>query len=247
MRVVVAGATGLIGSRTVARLRDHGVEVVPLCRRDGADAATAGDLEPALCGADVVVDLIDTASPAEQVSLHFFRSATAGLLAAAEAAGVEHHVVLSVVGADRLLSGYFRAKLLLEEQVRRSPIPHSIVRAAPCFESVEAMVFANAPGKGGVRVAPALMRPVSADDVATAVAHVAVGEPLFGTVCIAGPEEYRLDELGAKLLAARGDTRDVITDAHAWFFGAALQQRTLLPGAHARVGHTTFDEWLARR
>ncbi|MGW3243961.1 SDR family oxidoreductase [Streptomyces sp. NPDC001070] len=247
MRVVVAGATGLIGSRTVARLRDHGVEVVPVPRRDGPDSTTGDELDDALRGADVVVDVTDAPSPAERVSLQFFRTATTGLLAASEAARVEQHVVLSVVGAERLRSGYFRAKLLLEDQVRNSPIPHSIVRATPSFECVEAMALAEEHRDGGVRVAPALVRSVSADDVATTVAHVAVGVPLFDTLEIAGPDEHRLDELTARLLAARGDTRDVITDPHAWFFGAELQQRTLLPGAHARVGSTTFGEWLTQR
>ncbi|MFF3559348.1 SDR family oxidoreductase [Streptomyces sp. NPDC002574] len=247
MRVVVAGATGLVGSKTISMLRERGADVVPLTRREGPDAVTDRDLERALRCADVVVDVTYTASPAEQTSLRHFRSTTTGLLAAAEKAGVAHHVILSAVGTEQLLSGWFRAKLLLEEQVRRSPIPHSIVRAAPSFECVEATVLADAPGDSGVHVAPALMRPVSSDDVATTVAHVAMGEPLFGTLAIAGPEEYRLDELAVKLLAARCDTRDVVTDAHAWFFGAALQQRSLLAGAQARTSRTTFDEWLAQR
>ncbi|MDX3077640.1 SDR family oxidoreductase [Streptomyces sp. NPDC088354] len=247
MRVVVAGATGPVGAKVVARLRDRGADVVPLPRREGADAVTDRGPEQALCGADVVVDVTCTTTRAGQAGLRCFRSATTGLLAAAEKAGVAHHVILSVVGTERLLSGWFRAKLLLEEQVRRSPIPHSIVRAAPSFECVEATVLADTPGDGGVRVAPALMRPVSSDEVATTVAHVAMGVPLCDTVAIAGPEEFRLDELAVKLLAARCDTRDVVTDAHAWFFGAALQQRSLLAGAHARTSRTTFDEWLAQR
>ncbi|MEU0188153.1 hypothetical protein ABZ312_44620 [Streptomyces sp. NPDC006207] len=247
MRVVVAGAGGLLGSRTVARLRDHGVEVVPLPDCDRPGAVTDRDLAGTLRGANIVVDVTDTPSPAEPVSLQYFRTATARLLAAAEAAGAEHHVVLSFMGAERLLSGYFRAKLLLEEQVRRSPVPHSIVRAALSFECVEAMAVAGADQDGEVRVAPALVRPVSADDIAAAVARVAVGVPLFGTLEVAGPHEFALDELTADLLTATGDARNVVTDEHAWFFGAELQRRSLLPGADAHVGRTTFREWLTQR
>ncbi|MFE0632274.1 SDR family oxidoreductase [Streptomyces sp. NPDC058864] len=247
MRVVVAGATGLVGARTVARLRDHGVEVVPLPHLDRFGATADGDLAGALRGADIVVDVTDAPSPAEPVSLQFLRTATTGLLAAAESAGAEHHVVLSFVGAERLLSGRFRAKLLLEDQVRHSPIPHSIVRAPLSFECVEAMALEDARQDGEVHVAPALVRPAAADDIAAAVAHVAVGVPLFGTLEVAGPQEFGLDELTADLLAATGDARRVVTDEHAWFFGAELQRRSLLPGAHAHVGRTTFREWLARR
>ncbi|MFF7216618.1 SDR family oxidoreductase [Streptomyces sp. NPDC008238] len=247
MRVVVAGAGGTVGSRTVARLRDHGVEVVALPQGDPSGGTPHGDLAEALRGADIVVDATDAPSPAEPVSLQFFRTATSGLLAAAETAGVEHHVVLSFVGAERLPSGYFRAKLLLEDRVRRSPVPHSIVRAALSFECVEAMALADAHQDGEVRVAPALVSPVAADDVAAAVAHVAVGLPLFGTLEVAGPEEFGLDELTAELLAATGGSRRVVGDEHAWFFGAELQRRALLPGADAHLGRTTFRDWLARR
>lgn len=249
MRVVVAGATGLISSRTVGRLRDHGVEAVPVSRRHDVDVITGNGLDAALRGAEVVVDV--TAAPArtEEAGLRFFgiATATANLLASAASACVEHHVVLSMVGADRLRSGYFRAKLLQEDRVRHSPIPHSIVRAAaPSFESVEAVALADT-HRDGVHVAPALVPPVATDDVAAAVAHVAVGLPLFGTPEVAGPEEYRLDDLAAKLLAARGDPRGVVTDARAGLFASEPEERTLLPGPHAHIGHTTFSEWLAQR
>ncbi|WP_151483726.1 SDR family oxidoreductase [Streptomyces albicerus] len=246
MRVVVAGATGLIGSKTVARLRDHGVEVVPVSRRHGVDVITGNGLEEALRGAEVVVDVTDAPARTEEAGLPFFRTATANLLAEAASAGVEHHVVLSMVGAERLRSGYFRAKVLQEDRVRRSPIPHSIVRAGLSFESIEAIALADT-HRSEVRVAPALVHPIATDDVAAAVAHVAVGLPLFDTIEVAGPEEYRLDDLTAKLLAARGDTRGVVTDAHAGLFAAELTERTLLPAPHARMGHTTFSEWLAQR
>ncbi|MCX4766746.1 NAD(P)H-binding protein [Streptomyces sp. NBC_01275] len=246
MRVVVAGATGLIGSRTVARLRDHGVEVVRLSRHDGVDVTTGKGLTEAIRGTDVVVDVTDAPSRGELESLEFFGTATRNLLETAAEAGAEHHVVLSIVGAERLQAGYFRAKALQEEQVRRSPMPYSIVRTTPVFESVEYMARAATYGDA-VHVAPVLIRPVSADDVAAEIAHVAVGVPLFGVLEVAGPEEHRLDDLTAKLLAARGYLWDVVSDAHTPFFGAMLGQRALQPGADAHLGHETFSEWLARR
>ncbi|MBK3567242.1 SDR family oxidoreductase [Streptomyces sp. MBT62] len=246
MRVVVAGATGLIGSRTVNRLRDHGVEVVRVSRHEGVDVATGKGLDEAMRGADVVVDVTDTPSRGELESLEFFGTATRNLLEAAARAGAEHHVILSLVGAERLQAGYFRAKALQEEQVRRSPMPYSIVRTTPFFESVEYMSRAATYGDA-VHVAPVLIQPVSADDVAAEIAHVAVGLPLFGVMEVAGPEEHYLDDLTAKLLAARGYLWDVVPDAHTPFFGTTLGQRALLPRADARLGHETFAQWLARR
>lgn len=246
MRVVVAGATGLIGSRTVVRLRDHGVQAVPVSRAAGADVITGRGLAEALRGAEVVVDVTDAPSRTETTGVKFFGAATANLLKAASSAGAEHYVVLSVVGAERLQAGYFRAKQLQEDQVRRSTIPHSVVRATPFFESVEA-TSRSVTHSDGVHVAPVLVRPVSADDVAAELAQVAVGLPLFGTLEVAGPQEYRLDELTAKLMASQGDLRDVVADAHAPFFGAVPGERTLLPRADARRGHSMFAQWLALR
>ncbi|MBX7554579.1 NAD(P)H-binding protein [Streptomyces sp. NPDC004232] len=246
MRVVVAGATGAIGSRTVVRLRDHGLEVVPVSRSEGVDVTTGKGLAEALRGAEMVVDVTDAPSRAERTSTEFFGTATGNLLEAAASAGAEHYVVLSLVGAERVRAGYFRAKSLQEEQVRRSPVPHSIVRATPFFETVET-VSRSAAHSDGVHVAPVLLRPVAADDVAAAVAHAAVGVPLFGAREVAGPQEYRFDDLAAKLLAARGETREVFTDPHAPFFGAVLGERSLLPEADAHLGHTTFAQWLAQR
>ena len=246
MRVVVAGATGRIGSRTVARLRDHGLEVVPVSRAEGVDAITGKGLPEALRGAEMIVDVTDAASRAERVSGDFFSTATRNLLEAAASAGVEHYVVLSVVGTEGLAAGYFRSKLLQEEAVRRSPIPHTIVRATPFFETVEA-VSRSARYGDGVHVPPVLVRPVATDDVAAAVAHATVGVPLFGAVEVAGPQEYRLDDLIGKLLAARGDLRQVVVDAYAPFFGAVLEERSLLPAADAHLGHTMFTQWLEQR
>ncbi|MCQ4207679.1 SDR family oxidoreductase [Streptomyces longispororuber] len=246
MRVVVAGATGRIGTRTVARLRDHGVEVTPVSRSTGVDVVTGRGLAEALRGADVIVDVTEAPSRAEAPSVEFFGTATGNLLEAAATAGVEHYVALSLVGADRVQRGYFRAKAVQEERARRSPVPHSVVRATPFFESVDALARSTA-HTDGVHVAPVPTRPVSTDDVATELAHVAVGLPLFGVLETAGPEEYRLDELTAKLLAARGDLRGVVTDPRAPFFGALLAERSLLPGPSPRSGHETVDRWLARR
>ncbi|MER5428416.1 NAD-dependent epimerase/dehydratase family protein [Streptomyces sp. NPDC002588] len=246
MRVVVAGATGLIGSRTVARLRDHGVEVVPVSRRHGVDVITGTGLDEALRGAEVVVDVTDAPARTEEAGLRFFRTATANLLAAGASAGVEHHVVLSVVGTGRLRSGYFLAKELQEYQAGQSPVPHSIVRAALSFDSLEAMAVADT-RPDGVHVAPALIRPVATDDVAAAVAHVAVGLPLLGRLEVAGPEEYRLDDLTAKLLAAKGDATSVVSDPHARLFAAQVGKRALLPEPGAHICHTTFSAWLAQR
>ncbi len=246
MRVVVAGATGRIGSRTVARLRDHGVEVVSVSRSQGVDVTTGEGLPQALRGADVVVDVTDTPSRTELASAQFFGTATGNLLQAAAGAGTEHYVVLSVVGAERAQAGYFRAKLLQEEQARRSPIPHSVVRATPFFESVDALSRSDVHADG-VHVSPARTRPASLDDVAVTVAHVAVGIPLIGLLEVGGPEEFRLNELAATLLASRGDDRAVIADPYAPFFGAVLEERTLLPGGEAHVGHGTLAQWLKRR
>ncbi|MCT9083219.1 SDR family oxidoreductase [Streptomyces fulvoviolaceus] len=245
MRVVVAGATGRIGSRTVARLRDHGVEVVPVSRRHGVDVITGDGLDEALRGAEVLVDVTDAPARTEGAGLQFFRTATTNLLTAAVAAGVEHHVVLSAVGANWLWSDYFRAKLIQEDMVRNSPVPHSLVRATPFFESIEIMVEKNT-FYDRVHVPPVLVRPVSTEDVAVAVAHVAVGLPLFGILEVAGPEVRHLDDLAGEVLTARGDQRVVVPDAQARYFGAELRERTLLPGENARLGHMSFTEWLAQ-
>jgi uncharacterized protein YbjT (DUF2867 family) len=245
MRVVVAGATGRIGSKTVSRLRDHGVEVVPVSRRHGVDVITGDGLDEALKGAEVLVDVTDAPARTEGAGLQFFRTATTNILTAAVAAGVEHHVVLSAVGIDWLWSDYFRAKLLQEEMVRNSPVPHSVVRAAPFFESIEIMVKKNT-YYDRVHVPPVLVRPVATDDVAVALAHVAVGLPLFGVLEVAGPETRRLDDLAAEVLTARHDKRVVVPDTQARYFGAELRERTLLPGEGAHVGQMSFTEWLAR-
>ncbi|MEU9336589.1 NAD(P)H-binding protein [Streptomyces sp. NPDC048290] len=246
MRVVVAGATGLIGSRTAARLRDHGVEVVPVSRGHGVDVSTGQGLDQALRGADVIVDVTDAPSRDEGPGMEFFAKATGNLLKAATAAGVGHYVALSVVGADRVGSGHFRAKAAQEDLVRHATVPYSLVRATPSFESMEATANAGA-RPDGVRVPPLLLRPVSTDDVAAVLAHVAVGLPLFGVLEAAGPEEVPLEDATAALLTALGGHGPVVADPRAPFFGAVLGERALLPGPDAHLGRHTFAQWLRSR
>ncbi|ROQ60166.1 uncharacterized protein YbjT (DUF2867 family) [Streptomyces sp. 840.1] len=246
MRVVVAGATGRIGSKAVARLRDHGTEVVPVSRADGVDLGTGQGLGESLRGATVVVDVTDAPSRDADVGREFFATATGNLLAAATSAGVEHYVALSVVGADRVMEGYFGAKAEQEALAVRSAVPYSLVRATPFFESVAATAE-DGTRPDGVFVPPLTVRPVSPDDVAAAVAHVAVGVPLFGVLEVAGPEERRLDDFVTELLAADGRTDPVVADPGVPFFGAPLRERTLLPGPGAHLGHRTFAEWLKQR
>ncbi|MFJ4468687.1 SDR family oxidoreductase [Streptomyces sp. NPDC089424] len=243
MKVVVVGATGLIGSRTVARLRDHGVQVAEASRSAGVDVSTGEGLDQALRGAEIVVDVTDAPSREERVSTKFFIASTNNLLKAAAAAGVEHYVALSVVGADRVSSGYFRAKAAQESLARHAPVPYSLVRATAFFESVEATTLTGI-RPDGVRVPPLVLRPVATDDVATAVAHTAVGLPRFGVLEVAGPEELRLVDAAAELLDVRGLPGPVIADARAHFFGAVLPERALLPTADARLGHHRFTDWL---
>jgi uncharacterized protein YbjT (DUF2867 family) len=246
MRVVVAGATGRIGSRTVTRLRDHGAEVVPVSRAGGVDLGTGQGLGEALRGATVVVDVTDAPSRDAEVGREFFATATGNLLEAAPAAGGEHYVALSVVGADRVTEGYFGAKAEQEALAVQSAVPYSLVRATPFFESVAA-IAEDGTRPDGVFVPPLTVRPVSLDDVAAAMAHVAVGVPLFGVLEAAGPEERRLDGFVTELLTADGRTDPVVTEPGVLFFGAPLQERTLLPGPDAHLGHHTFAQWLKQR
>jgi uncharacterized protein YbjT (DUF2867 family) len=219
------------------------VEVVQASRGDGVDLRTGQGLERALRAAEVVVDVTEAPSREQGVGTEFFATATGNLLRAAAAAGVEHYVALSLVGADRVGSGYFRAKAAQEDLARRATVPYSLVRATPFYETVAAVATAGT-RPGGVHVPPLLLRPVATDDVATTLAHVAVGLPHFGVLEAAGPEELSLRDATAQLLAARGRTEPVIADADVPFFGAVLEGRALLPGPDAHLGHHTFAQWL---
>jgi len=245
MKIVVIGGTGLIGSKLVADLGRDGHEAVAASPASGVNTLTGEGLADALEGASVVVDVSNSPSFEDTAVLEFFETSTRNLLAAEEAAGVTHHVALSVVGTDRLgESGYFRAKTAQETLIESSPVPYSIVHATQFFEFVERMAK-DATDGDTVRLAPVLVQPMAADDVAAAVARVAVGAPVNGIVEVAGPEPLRLDELVRQALTARDDPREVVADPDARYFGAELDERTLLPSDGARLGDTRFEDWLS--
>jgi uncharacterized protein YbjT (DUF2867 family) len=246
MKIVVIGGTGLIGSKLVEKLREDGHEAVPASPNTGVNTVTGEGLAEVLEGAEVVVDVSNAPDWDDAAVLNFFQTSTRNLLAAEAAAAVEHHVALSVVGTDRLSeSGYFRAKIAQEELIRGSSTPYSIVHATQFFEFIERIADAATDGNA-VRLPPALIQPIAADDVASALARVAVGPALNGIVEIAGPDRFRLDELIRAGLERRDDPREVITDPHARYFGIAPGERTLLPGDDARIGEISLDDWLSR-
>jgi uncharacterized protein YbjT (DUF2867 family) len=243
MKIVVIGGTGLIGSKLVAKLDEHGHEAIPAAPNTGVNTITGEGLNEVLKGAEVVVDVSNAPDWEDDAVMHFFRTSSRNLLAAEAAAGVGHHVALSVVGTDRLTeSGYFRAKLAQEKLIRDSSLPYSIVHATQFFEFMNGIADAATDGNT-VRLPPALIQPMAADDVASGVARVAVGPPVNGIVEIVGPEQFRLDELIRGVLKADNDPREVITDPQARYYGIAPSERTLLPGDDARLGEIRFDDW----
>ena len=246
MRIVVIGGSGLIGSKLVTVLNEQGHEAVAASPKSGVNTLTGEGLAEVLEGASVVVDVSNSPSFEDAAVMEFFTTSTRNLLTFAAAAGVGHHVALSVVGTERLsASGYFRAKIAQEKLIKESSIPFSIVHATQFFEFV--MSIADAATEGNtVRLAPVLIQPMAADDVAKAVARIAMGTPLNGTVEVAGPEQFRLDELVRQGLSARDDPREVVADPHARYYGAELIQRTLVPRDDARLGETRFEDWLSR-
>jgi uncharacterized protein YbjT (DUF2867 family) len=245
MRIVVIGGTGLIGSKLVTKLRSRGHEAI-VAALPHVNTLTREGLADALAGASVVVDVSNSPSLEAEAALNFFKTSTTNLLAAEAKEGVRHHVALSVVGTDRLLeSGYFRAKMAQEDLIRTGPIPYSIVHATQFFEFVKSIADGATTGNT-VKLSPALIQPMAADDVAAAVCSVALGRPISGVVEVAGPEQFGLDELIRLGLSAKGDSRVVISDPQARYFGALLQERTLLPGPDARVASTRFEEWMAQ-
>ena len=243
MKLVIIGGTGLIGSKLVARLREQGHEAVPASPNTGVNTITGEGLAEVLRGASVVVDVSNSPSFEAAAVMEFFTTSTRNLLAAEQSAGVTHHVALSVVGTERLPdSGYFRAKVAQEHLIRESPVPYSIVHATQFFEFLKSIADAATTGST-VRVAPVFIQPMAADDVADAVARVAVDTPLNSMVEIAGPERFRLDELIRLSLRARQDPREVIADDHARYFGAKLSETTLVPGDNPRLGTVRFEQW----
>jgi uncharacterized protein YbjT (DUF2867 family) len=246
MKIIVIGGTGLIGTKVVKNLRDKGLEVVAASPSKGINSVTGEGLAAALVGANVLVDVANAPSWEDKPVLEFFETSGRNLLAAEAAAGVGHHVALSVVGTDRLLtSGYFRAKMAQENLIKASPIPYTIVRATQFFEFVGGIAQSATEGQT-VRLPPVLMQPIVSDDVAAVMADTALAEPLNGTVDLAGPESIRQDDLVRRFLKATGDARTVITDPEALYFGMALNDQSLTPGDNPRLGPTRFADWLRR-
>jgi uncharacterized protein YbjT (DUF2867 family) len=245
MKVVVIGGSGLIGKKVVTNLRQRGHEVLAASPSSGVNTVTGEGLTQVLTGTQVVVDVSNAPNWEDNAVLAFFETSSRNLLAAEAAAGVGHHVALSVVGTDRLLaSGYFRAKLAQERLIKASPIPYTIVRATQFFEFVGAIAQLATEGQK-VRLPPVLMQPVAAEDVAAVMADVALAEPLHGTVELAGPEPIRQDDLVRQFLNATGDARTVITDPQARYYGLAVNDQSLTPGANPRLGSTRFEDWLS--
>jgi len=244
MKLVVIGGTGLIGSKLVARLREHGHDALAAAPATGVDTITGEGLAAALEGAEVVVDVSNSPSFEDGPVLEFFRTSTGNLLAAEAAAGVGHHVAMSVVGCDRLPdSGYLRAKLVQERLIEQSGRPYSIVRSTQFFEFVKAIAEEATIGDT-VRLSPALIQPIAADDIAAEVGKVAVGAPRNGVVEVGGPEAFPLDELVRRALVARDDPRTVVADPSARYFGTVLGERSLVPGDGAVIAATRFEDWL---
>jgi len=246
MKIVVIGGSGLIGSKLVSKLREHGHEPVAASPASGVNTLTCEGLAEVLEGASVVVDVSNSPSFADAPVMEFFKTSTGNLLTYEAAAGVGHHVALSVVGCDRLPdSGYLRAKIAQEKLIKESSIPYSIVRATQFFEFVNRIADSATEGNT-VRLPSVGFQPMAADDVASAVCRVAIGSPLNGIVEVAGPERFRFDTLIRQGLSARRDPREVIADPHARYFGAELGERTLVPGDDARLAETRFDDWLSQ-
>ena len=244
MKIIVIGGTGLIGSKVVTKLRNSGFEAVAASRTSGVDTLTGRGLADVLAKASVVIDLSNPPTFDGAAALEFFETSTRNLLSAEAAAGVQHHVALSVVGTDRLSeSGYMRAKFAQEKLIKENPIPYSIVHATQFFESIQKLAALATDG-ATVRVPPVLVQPIAGDDVASTLCNVSVGAPLNSTIEVAGPEQFRADELARRRLMARHDPREVVSDSRARFFGAEVEERSLLPGAEARLAETRFESWL---
>ena len=246
MKIVVIGGTGLIGSKVVKVLRDQDHEVIAASPSKGINSVTGEGLAAALADAQVVVDVANAPSWEDKAVLEFFETSGRNLVAAEVIAGVGHHVALSVVGTDRLLaSGYFRAKMAQENLIKTSPIPYTIVRATQFFEFVAGIAQSATEGQT-VQLPPVLMQPIAADDVAAVMAETALARPSNGTFDLAGPETIRQDDLVRQFLAATGDTRSVVTNPQALYFGLTVNDQSLTPGDNPRLGSTRFADWLSR-
>lgn len=246
MKIVVIGGSGLIGSKTVERLRKKDHDVVSASPNSGVNTVTGEGVAKALAGAQVVIDLSNSPSFDEKATLEFFETSGRNLLSAEKTAGVGHHVALSVVGTERLQSsGYFRGKMAQENLIRASGVPYTIVHSTQFFEFTNAIAQTGTVGNI-THVPTAYFQPIAADDVADAMAAVALAAPVNGIVEIAGPEKVRMNELVGHFLKATGDTREVVGDSHARYYGYDVDDRTLVPNGNARLGATRFDDWLKR-
>jgi uncharacterized protein YbjT (DUF2867 family) len=246
MKIVVIGGTGLIGSKTVAILRQGGHEVVAASPNSGVNTISGEGLKAAVAGAQVVIDLANSPSFEDKAVLEFFETSGRNLLAAEAAAGVQHHVALSIVGTDRSPDiGYFRAKVAQEKLIEASGIPYTIIRATQFLEFLGGIAASGVDGNL-VRISPALFQPIAADDVAAVVADLALAAPRGGIVEIAGPERAPFNQFVARYLKAVGDPREVVADPEARYFGGRVEQRSLVPLGEARLGRIGFDEWLRR-
>ena len=246
MKIVVIGGTGLIGSKLVNKLREHGHEAIAASPNSGVNTLTGEGLAEVLKGASVAVDVSNSPNWEDAAVLNFFETSTRNLLSYEAAAGVKHHVALSVVGTQRLSeSGYFRAKIAQEKLIKESSIPYSIVHATQFFEFLKGLADISMVG-GKVHLPPVFFQPMAADDVATAVGKIAVGQPVNGIVEIAGPDQFRLDELVQRRLATLKDPREVVADPNALYSGARINDKTLVPEKNARLGETRFETWLTQ-
>ena len=247
MKIVVIGGTGLIGSKLIERLRADGHDALAASPATGVDVVTGKGLDEALTGARVVADVSNAPDWGDAAVMDFFQTSARNILAAETAAGVGHHVTLLVVGTERLQgSGYFRAKLSQEEAIKAAAVPSTILRATQFFEFI-GRIADSSTRDGTVPLPPILFQPEAADDVAAALADIAEGAPVNGTVELAGPERFRLDELVRRFLAARNDPRHVVTDARAPYYGLEVtDERALVPGDNSRIGATRFADWLSQ-
>jgi uncharacterized protein YbjT (DUF2867 family) len=245
MKIVVIGGTGLIGSKTVAILRQGGHDVVAASPNTGVNTITGEGLKEVMIGVQVVIDLANSPSFEDKAVLEFFKTSEGNLLPAETAAGVRHHVALSIVGTDRSDNGYFRAKVAQEKLIETSGIPYTIIRSTQFLEFLGAVAASGADGNI-VRIAPGLFQPIAADDVAAIVVDVAFAAPRNGIVEIAGPERAPFNEIVARYLKAVGDPRKVVSEPEARYFGGRVEERSLVPLGEARLGRIGFDEWLRR-